>query len=150
MAKNLNLIELTADIVSSHVSNNSVAVPDLSRLIEQIHGALTSLGQQVEEPKLKKSPVVTARVSVKPHYLICMECGRKQKTLKRHLLGAHRLTPDQYRAAFDLAKSYPMVAPEYSKSRSEMARLHGLGTRRSSETGAGAVEASKPKRGRKP
>jgi predicted transcriptional regulator len=150
MTKDLNLIELTADIVSAHVSSNSVPVSDLPRLIEQIYRALTSLGKQVEEPEREKSPAVTARASVKPNYLICMECGRKQKLLRRHLLRAHGLTPDRYRAAFGLPGTYPMVAPEYSKRRSEMAHLHGLGTKRSSGTGAGAAKASTPKRGDKP
>ncbi len=150
MAENLNLIELTADIVSSHFSNNSVSVGDLPRLIEQIHGALTSLGQPTEEPKQEKTPAVTARASIKPDYIICMECGRKQKTLKRHLQNSHGLTPDQYRTEFGLPRDYPMVAPAYSKRRSEMAQSIGLGRKRTVDTSTAAGPVAKPKRGRKP
>lgn len=150
MAENLTLIELTADIVSSHVANNSVSVGDMPRLIEEIHGALASLGQPAEEPKQKKMPVVTARASIKPDYIVCMECGQKQKTLKRHLQKAHGLTPDQYRAEFGLPRDYPMVAPAYSKRRSEMAHSIGLGRKQTGKTGTGAGGKAKPKRGRKP
>lgn len=85
------LIGLTADIVCSHLENNSVAVGDVPMLIQQVHKALAGLGAPaVEQPQEKKTPVVTARASVKPDYLVCMECGKKQKTVRRHLQTAHR------------------------------------------------------------
>ena len=150
MADELNLVELTADIVSSHVTKNSVSVSDLPNLIQQVHQALTSLGQpQPEPPAEKKTPVVSARASVKPDYLVCMECGKKQKTLKRHLQNAHGLTPQEYRAEFGLPNDYPMVAPDYSKRRSEMAHSIGLGRKRADGADAAApTEPGKPKRGR--
>jgi predicted transcriptional regulator len=150
MEENSSLIELTADIVSSHVSNNSVSVGDLPRLIQEIHGALATLGQPTEEPRQEKTRVVSARASVKPDYIVCMECGRKQKTLKRHLQGAHGLTPDQYRAEFGLSRDYPMTAPAYSKRRSEMAHSIGLGRKKTAKPALPLAKESKPKRARKP
>ena len=154
MADNLNLVELTSDIVSSHVSNNSVAVGDVGNLIQRVHEALTSLGQASEAPKQEKTPAVSARASVKPDYLVCMECGRKQKTLKRHLQNAHGMTPQQYRAEFGLPRDYPMVAPNYSRRRSEMAHAIGLGRKGRPEASAPASDLEPPaapkRRGRKP
>lgn len=139
MADEFNLIELTSDIVSSHVTNNNVAVNDLPNLIQQVHQALSGLGQSPQSSEQsKKEPAVSVRASIKPDYLVCLECGRKQKTLKRHLLNAHGVTPEQYRAEFELNRDYPMVAPAYSKRRSEMAQAIGLG-RRKSEAGEGAA-----------
>jgi len=137
------LIELTADIVSAHVSNNSVAVGDLPRLVGEVHQALAGLdaSEAVEEAK---EPVVSIRASKKPDHLICLECGKKQKTLKRHLNSAHGLTPDQYRTDYNLPADYPMVAPDYSKKRSEMAKDIGLG-RKAGTGSAGRKSASKPK-----
>ena len=136
------LVELTADIVSAHVSNNHVAVGDVAALVGHVHQALSKLGQTTEEaPSQKKTPVVSARASVRPEYLVCLECGKKQKTLKRHLQTAHQLTPEQYRADYALSNDYPMVAPDYSKRRSEMAHQIGLGRRKAS---------AKPARTRKP
>jgi predicted transcriptional regulator len=150
MADELNLVEITADIVSSHVTNNNVSVGDLPNLIQQVHQALTSLGQPQPEPQAeKKTPVVSARASVKPDFLVCMECGKKQKTLRRHLQSVHGMTPDHYRAEFGLSRDYPMVAPEYSGRRREMAHSIGLGRKRAPAAEAGAPEeASKPSRGR--
>ena len=127
--KNEQLVELTADIVSAHVSNNTVAVGDVANLVQRIHEALVSLGQPTPEPQQEKTPVVSVRASIKPDYLVCMECGRKQKTLKRHLQNAHGMSPDQYRSDYGLPRDYPMVAPNYSKRRSEMAQAIGLGRR---------------------
>ncbi len=129
MPENLTLIALTADIVSSHVSNNNVAVGDVSNLIASVHGALVGLERPEPEAQEEKTPVISVRASVKPDYLVCMECGRKQKTLKRHLQNAHGMSPDQYRADYGLPRDYPMVAPEYSKRRSELAQAIGLGRR---------------------
>jgi predicted transcriptional regulator len=125
--KNEQLVELTADIVSAHVANNTVSVSDVANLVQRVHEALSSLGVPAAEPQQEKTPVVSIRASIKPDYLVCMECGRKQKTLKRHLQNAHGMSPDQYRTDYGLPRDYPMVAPEYSKKRSEMAQAIGLG-----------------------
>ena len=148
MAEETNLVELTAEIVSAHVSNNSVAVGDVANLVQQVHGALAALGQAATAEETKKTPAATARASVKPDYLICMECGKKQKTLKRHLMTAHGLSPQQYRADFGLPASYPMTAPNYSMQRQEMAKRIGLG-RKTGATTKG-TKAAPAKRGRKP
>lgn len=135
-----DLIELTADIVSSHVTNNSVAVSDLPKLIQQVHQALSGLGQTQEEPEQQKAtPAVSARASIKPDFLVCMVCGQKQKTLRRHIQNAHGMTPEQYRQEFGLKADYPMVAPSYSERRRDLAKAIGLGRKRAS---AGAEEAS--------
>jgi predicted transcriptional regulator len=125
------LITLTADIVSSHVANNSVAVGDLANLIQQVHAALSKLGvpDTTSEPQAK-APVVSVRSSVKPDYIVCMECGTKQKMLKRHLQTAHSMSPDQYREDYGLPKNYPMVAPNYSEQRRTMAHSIGLGRKK--------------------
>jgi predicted transcriptional regulator len=134
-----NLIQLTADIVCSHLENNSVAVGDVPNLIQQVHKALAGLGAPaVEQPQEKKTPVVSARASVKPDYLVCMECGKKQKTLRRHLQTAHGLTPDQYRADYGLPRDYPMTAATYSETRRTMAHSIGLGRKGENKKTAGA------------
>jgi predicted transcriptional regulator len=127
MSTNEQLITLTADIVSAHLANNSVAVGDVPLVIQQVHGALAGLGAPKEEEPEAKSPAVSVRASVKPDYLVCMECGSKQKTLKRHLQTSHGMTPEQYRSDYGLPRDYPMVAPNYSARRREMARSIGLG-----------------------
>ncbi len=128
MTTDPHLIELTAEIVSSHVSKNAVSVSDLASLIQQVHDALASVRRTEQEPEQeKRTPRVSVKASVKPDYLVCLECGQKQKTLKRHLQNAHGMTADQYRAEFALPSSYPMTAPSYSKRRSELARSLGLG-----------------------
>lgn len=122
------LITLTADIVSAHVSNNSVAVSDLATLIASVHGALANLGQGPQEAEApKQEPAVSIRASVKPDYIVCLEDGKKLKMLKRHLNTAFGMTPDDYRAKWGLPKDYPMVAPNYAASRAELAKKIGLG-----------------------
>jgi predicted transcriptional regulator len=147
-----SLVELTADIVSAHVANNRVSVGDIAGLVQQVHDALAGLGAPAAAPEPGgKVAVVSIRASIKPDYLICMECGKKQKTLKRHLQTAHGMTPDQYRADYGLPKTYPMTSADYSARRGEMARAFGLGRKRT--TGAepqAATAPSKPRRGRKP
>ena len=146
--ENEQLVELTADIVSAHVSNNNVAVGDVATLVERVYQALSSLGTPTVEPQQEKTPVVSVRASIKPEYLVCMECGRKQKTLKRHLENAHGMSPDQYRADYGLPRDYPMVAPEYSKKRSQMAHAIGLG-RKSQDEGAEGSSRGRAKTGRR-
>jgi predicted transcriptional regulator len=135
MTEENNLIELTADIVSAHVSNNSVAVGDVANLVQQVHQALSKLGAPEAAGPAKREPIVSAKGSVKPDHLTCMACGKKQKTLKRHLQNAHQMTPAEYRAEFGLPASYPMVAPAYSQKRGELARSSGLGRRPKAEQG---------------
>ncbi len=123
------LITLTADIVAAHVSNNSVAVGDLSQLIENVHGALSTLGSANAEPEVRTEPKVAIRASVKPDYIVCLEDGKQMKMLKRHLRTDHEMTPDQYRQKWGLNSDYPMVAPNYAETRRAMANAIGLGTK---------------------
>jgi predicted transcriptional regulator len=134
------LTELTADIVAAHVANNSVAVGDVANLIQQVHSALASLGDAPEGDQSAKTPVVSVRASVKPDYIVCMECGRKQKTLKRHLQTAHSMTPAQYRADYGLPDTYPMTAPNYSEQRKVLAKAAGLGRKPNAEGLAAKVK----------
>jgi predicted transcriptional regulator len=124
------LITLTADIVAAHVSNNSVAVSDLPVLIQNVHGALTGLGRAVAEPEVKQEPAVSIRSSVKPDFIVCLEDGKKLKMLKRHLMTHYQMTPEQYRAKWNLPADYPMVAPNYAEQRRTLAKKIGLGTKR--------------------
>jgi len=124
------LITLTADIVAAHVSNNSVAVSDLPLLIQNVHGALVGLGVAKPEPEVKQEPAVSIRSSVKPDYIVCLEDGKKLKMLKRHLMTHYQMTPDQYRAKWNLPADYPMVAPNYAEQRRTLAKKIGLGTKR--------------------
>jgi predicted transcriptional regulator len=124
------LIALTADIVSAHVSNNSVAVSDLPLLIQNVHNALASLGDEVVEPEVKQEPAVSIRSSIKPDYIVCLEDGKKLKMLKRHLMTHYQMTPEQYRAKWNLPADYPMVAPNYAEQRRSLAKKIGLGTKR--------------------
>src|ERR1700750_1574471 len=126
-----NYIELTADIVSAYVSNNTVAAGDISALISQVHSALlrVSNGQdEVASEALK--PAIAVKKSITPEYLICLEDGKKFKSLKRHLRTQYGMTPDQYRAKWNLAADYPMVAPNYAAARSQLAKQMGLGQQR--------------------
>lgn len=134
------LAELTADIVAAHVSNNNVAVGDIANLINQVHSALAALGDAGQGGQSAKTPVVSVRASVKPDYIVCMECGRKQKTLKRHLQTAHAMTPAQYRQDYGLPDTYPMTAPNYSEQRKALAVAAGLGRKPKTEGLASKVK----------
>lgn len=138
-----DLVTLTADIVSAHVSNNNVAVGDLPNLIGSVHGALAALKEPPQEagPERKKA-LVSARASIKPDYLVCMECGSRQKTLKRHLATAHGMTPDQYRADYGLPATYPMVSSNYSEQRRALAKSLGLGRKNGRRKAGGAAKAA--------
>ena len=124
-------IELTASIVSAYVSNNPVAAQDLSALINQVHAALTRVssgqGEVASEP-LK--PAVSVKKSITADYIVCLEDGKKFKSLKRHLRTQYNMTPDQYREKWSLPPDYPMVAPNYAIARSELAKQMGLGQQR--------------------
>ena len=124
------LLTLTADIVAAHVSNNSVAVNDLPTLIQNVHSALTGISSSGSAPEVKPEPKVSIRSSVKPDYIVCLEDGKKQKMLKRHLMTNHGMTPDEYRQKWGLAADYPMVAPNYAEQRRALAKSIGLGTKR--------------------
>ena len=126
-----NLIELTAEIVSAYVSNNNVDSGELSELISDVHTALqrTAGGPSEPEPEPLK-PAVSVRKSVTPDFIICLEDGKKFKSLKRHLRTHYDLTPDEYREKWGLPSDYPMVAPNYAKARSNLAIEMGLGQKR--------------------
>ena len=124
------LLTLTADIVAAHVSNNSVAVNDLPNLIQNVHSALTGIASRGAGTEPKPEPKVSIRSSVKPDYIVCLEDGKKQKMLKRHLMTNHGMTPDEYRQKWGLAADYPMVAPNYAEQRRTLAKSIGLGTKR--------------------
>ena len=138
------LLALTADIVSAHVSNNSVSTNDLPALIQNVHTALSGLGTPDQETaQEKRAPAVSVRSSVKPDYIVCLEDGKKLKMLKRYLRRQFDLSPDEYRAKWGLPKDYPMVAPNYAEARRTLAVSIGLGRKKGA-----AAPASKRGRGR--
>ena len=127
-AEKKDVIAWTADIVASHVQNNSVAISDVPQLIRTVHDSLASLsGGAAEE---KPQPAVSVRRSITPDHIVCLEDGRKLKMLKRHLATAYGMTPEEYREKWGLPADYPMVAPNYAKQRSYLAKKIGLGKRR--------------------
>ena len=133
MDENNDTIVLTAEIVSSYVANNAIQGSDIPALIASVHTALVEAETGAHTPaKQEYEPVVTVRVSIKPDHLVCLACGAKQKTLKRHLMSSHGLTPAEYRDRYSLPSDYPMVAPEYAKQRSALAKKIGLGRNRGS------------------
>ena len=121
------LITLTSDIVAAHVSNNSVAVEDVPTLISNVYSALSGLDGAGSAAEPTPDPAVSVRSSVKKDHLVCLDCGKKMKMLKRHLSTEHDLTPDEYRARWNLPADYPMVAPAYAEKRRELAVKIGLG-----------------------
>jgi predicted transcriptional regulator len=134
MNENLNTssyIELAADIVSAYVSNNSVPSGDLPSLISDVHLALLKVGNgAAEAPAEAPKPAISIKKSITPDYIICLEDGKKFKSLKRHLRTQYNMTPEQYREKWGLPADYPMVAPNYAKARSELAKEMGLGQQR--------------------
>ena len=125
-----DLLGLTAEIVAAHVSNNPVALADLPNLIQEVYRTLSSVGTPVAKPEPERpQPAVPVKKSITPEYLICLEDGKKLKMLKRHLQTAYNMTPDQYRERWGLSSDYPMVAPNYAKHRSSLAKKIGLGTK---------------------
>ena len=126
-----NFIELTAGIVSAFVSNNSVAAGDIPALINQVHSALLRVSSGVKEtPSEPLKPAVSVKKSITPEYLICLDDGKKFKSLKRHLRTQYNVTPEQYREKWGLPADYPMVAPNYAAARSKLAKDMGLGQQR--------------------
>ncbi len=128
------LLELTTKIVAAHVANNAITATDIPGLIATVHETLAKLG--TEETAAKPTPAVPIKQSVKPEYIICLEDGKKLKMLKRHLTTAYSMTPDDYRKRWGLPPDYPMVAPNYAKTRSELAKKIGLGRRAETKTKA--------------
>jgi predicted transcriptional regulator len=124
-------IELTAAIVSAYVSNNSVQAGDLSSLISQVHSALTRVSSgHADAPNEPLKPAVSVKKSITPDHIVCLEDGKKFKSLKRHLRTQYSMTPEQYRDKWSLAPDYPMVAPNYAAARSQLAKQMGLGQQR--------------------
>ena len=126
-----NLIDLTADIVSAYVSNNTISPQDLTGLIAEVHWALTKTVEVEPEPEPEPiKPAVSIKRSVTPEYIICLEDGKKFKSLKRHLRTHYNMSPEEYREKWGLPVDYPMVAPSYAKERSLLAKKMGLGQQR--------------------
>ena len=120
------LLELTSEIVAAHVSNNTLSVKDLPQLIRDVYATLETVGtgKNILDPL---TPVVPIRKSVTPEFLVCLEDGKKLKMLKRHLKTSYNMTPEEYRQKWNLPRDYPMVAPNYAKQRSDLAKEIGLG-----------------------
>ena len=122
------LLELTTEIVAAHAGNNSVAPNDLPQLIQDVYKTLMKVGSAPIAPE-RPRPAVSVKKSIFPDYIVCLEDGKKLKMLKRHLKTAYNLTPEEYRERWGLPADYPMVAPNYAKHRSNLAKKIGLGTR---------------------
>ena len=129
-----DFLNLSADIVSAYVANNSLPVAELPALLQSVHAVLVGLSTKdasSAQPEAKKEPAVPIKKSVTPDYIICLEDGKKFKSLKRHLRTVYSMTPEEYRAKWGLPRDYPMVAPSYAQKRSELAMSMGLGRQRS-------------------
>ena len=127
--QNNDLLTLTTEIVAAHVSNNTVALGDLPHLINQVYGSLATMGTAPAAPAARPQPAVSIKKSVQPDYVVCLEDGKKLKMLKRHLKTAYNMSPEAYRERWGLSPDYPMVAPNYARQRSRLAKEIGLGTR---------------------
>ena len=123
---NDQIIDFTSDIVAAYVGHNTISTGELPNLIESVHSALSGLGT-VASHAMPQEPAVLIRSSVKPNCILCLECGKRFQSIKRHIRTSHDLTPDEYRAKWNLKPGYPMVAPEYSEARSKLAKRIGLG-----------------------
>ena len=123
-----NILALVTEIVAAHVSNNVVPINEIPRVINEVYGALTNVGQAAGAAHGSREPAVPIKKSLSADFIICLEDGKKLKMLKRHLRTAYGMTPDQYREKWGLGPDYPMVAPNYAKKRSSLARQIGLGT----------------------
>jgi predicted transcriptional regulator len=128
LGADIDLIELSTEIVSAYVSHNALSPTDLPKLIAEIHTALKNLqGNIVPEPVEELKPAVPVRKSIAPDHIVCLEDGKKFKSLKRHLRTHYNLSPEEYREKWGLPADYPMVAPNYSATRSRLAKVNGLG-----------------------
>jgi predicted transcriptional regulator len=147
------LITLTADVVAAHVSNNDVAADQLPGLISSIYQAFSSLGVEPALTEVKSEPAVSIRASIKPDYVACLECGKKLQMLKRHLSADHGISVEEYRQRWELAADYPLVAPNYTTKRRDLAKSIGLGrkpksTSKSAPAGSAGSVSTKPKSSR--
>ncbi len=130
-------IELATEIVSAYVSNNSVSTAELPQLINDVHNALARItGATIELPTEAPKPAVTVKKSVTPDHIVCLEDGKKFKSLKRHLRTQYNMTPEEYREKWGLPADYPMVAPNYAEARSQLAKKMGLGQQRRKRSAA--------------
>jgi predicted transcriptional regulator len=128
MENKAELVELTAEIVAAYVGNNPVSSTDLPGVINEVHRALSTAVTEAEKPETPElKPAISVRRSVTPDYIICLEDGKKFKSLKRHLRTHYNLSPDEYREKWSLPRDYPMVAPNYAEARSQLAKKMGLG-----------------------
>jgi predicted transcriptional regulator len=134
-ADNSNLVELASEIVAAYVSNNSVPTGELPALISEVHAALRTVGTPAAAQPPRGEPAVPIKKSITGDYLISLFDGKKYKSLKRHLRTSHDMTPQQYREHWGLPADYPMVAPNYAKARSELAKSMGLGQQRRKAAG---------------
>lgn len=126
-----DLVELTTKIISAYVSNNTVVASDLPAIIGDVHEALSKASQRVGSAEREElRPAIALKKSVTPDYIVCLEDGKKFKSLKRHLRTHYNLSPEEYREKWNLPHDYPMVAPNYAAARSQLAKQMGLGTRR--------------------
>lgn len=124
------LVELTAKIVSAFVSNNTIGASEIPQLINETYAALTrATGVPVQQDREELKPKVPVKKSVMPDHIVCLEDGKKFKSLKRHLRTHYNLSPEEYREKWGLPHDYPMVAPNYARARSDLAKKMGLGTR---------------------
>lgn len=130
----IDLLSLTADIVSAHVSNNEVTASELPTLIGSVFNALNATGAPATLEAPKKEPAVSIRASVNPDYIVCLEDGAKMKMLKRYLMTNFQMTPDAYRTKWGLPRDYPMVSPNYAEQRRTLAKQIGLGRKKVVET----------------
>lgn len=121
------LITLTSDIVAAHVSNNDVSINEMPHLISNVYTALSFLGEDETVEEIRPEPAVSIRSSVKRDHIVCLDCGKQMKMLKRHLSTEHDMTPEEYRARWDLPADYPLVAPAYAETRRDLAKKIGLG-----------------------
>ncbi len=141
------MLGLTAQIVSAHVSNNTVSRDSLPELIQQVFATLMAAGTEQAEPE-RLQPAVPIKKSVFPEYIVCLEDGKKLKMLKRHLQTSYNITPEQYRERWGLPHDYPMVAPKYAEHRSALAKKIGLGRKPAPQAEAPVAQAP-ARRGRK-
>lgn len=136
------LITLTSDIVAAHVSNNNVDVGDVPALITNVYSALSGLGKPVEVAEERPDPAVSVRSSVKNDHIVCLDCGKKMKMLRRHLSTEHDMSPGEYRERWDLPSDYPMVAPAYAETRRDLAKRIGLGRKPGQKRGRRKANAN--------
>ncbi len=142
----ISYIEIVADLVSAYVSNNSIRAADLPEFIASVHASIRSLANGQNEPAPPLVPAVPVKKSVSQDHIICLEDGKKFRSLKRHLGTVYNMTPEEYRTKWGLPKDYPMVAPGYSEIRSKLAKDIGLGQPRNAEEASAEPAAKGRKR----